>query len=689
MKQWHVLHVLKALLLLSFSLLLSSIPAAAVEVLHFELESAAGPGWQTGNISVDLAWHSPTAANLQISAVHLQLPPPLESVTGFSLHCPNAIINNNAARCAAGELQLTSRLLDHDRVNAGFDYDPANGTLEFSLSNARAAGGRLSIKGKLDKAGWRFDVRAQDADPGKIPAELTTVSGWIKAYKPTGKLTLAAQITGQEKKVAELKLDGSIKSLTFSDAGGHRASDKLGADFSLSAQRAGEDWQFQGRVAANQGQLYIEPIFLEFPREAVKLTTRGSWQKGRLAIAHLTIDHPQVAQAQLAMQWRLNPVALEDADLKISNAVMAPFYKNYLQPLLIGTAFDALDSEGRLDMQLAYKNETLTSLLADFRQVRLEDQRARFGLQGLNGTLAWTAESEPQHAVLNWEKGHIYKLAFGAAQLPMQSANAGLQLTKGVGLPLLDGNLRIESLSITQPATPAMSLQLSGGLTPVSMEAFSAALDWPTMTGKLSGVIPSLSYTNSKIDIGGAMLMQAFDGDIVVRNLQLERPFGVVPLLSADVDLDNIDLDTLTRTFAFGRIQGKLGGTITGLRMENWAPVEFTAQFATPSNDNSRHRISQKAVNSLSSLGGVSGALSRSLLRFFDEFSYSRLGLTCRLQAGICEMGGVEPAGNGYYIVKGGGIPRIDVLGYATKVDWDVLVERLKNATRSEGPVVQ
>jgi len=39
--------------------------------------------------------------------------------------------------------------------------------------------------------------------------------------------------------------------------------------------------------------------------------------------------------------------------------------------------------------------------------------------------------------------------------------------------------------------------------------------------------------------------------------------------------------------------------------------------------------------------------------------------------------------------VKGGGIPRIDVRGFATEVDWDVLVERLKNATRSEGPVVQ
>ncbi len=85
----------------------------------------------------------------------------------------------------------------------------------------------------------------------------------------------------------------------------------------------------------------------------------------------------------------------------------------------------------------------------------------------------------------------------------------------------------------------------------------------------------------------------------------------------------------------------------------------------------------------------MQGALSRSFLRWFDEFSYDRLGIECKLSKGVCEMSGVGPADGGFYIVKGGGIPpRIDVIGFNRRVDWSVLVQRLKNATL-QSPVVE
>ncbi len=85
----------------------------------------------------------------------------------------------------------------------------------------------------------------------------------------------------------------------------------------------------------------------------------------------------------------------------------------------------------------------------------------------------------------------------------------------------------------------------------------------------------------------------------------------------------------------------------------------------------------------------MGGALSRSFLRVFDDFSYDRLGLSCRLENGVCEMGGVAPAKNGYYIVKGGGLPRIDVIGYQRRVNWPVLVKRLEAVTTGSGPVIR
>ncbi len=78
------------------------------------------------------------------------------------------------------------------------------------------------------------------------------------------------------------------------------------------------------------------------------------------------------------------------------------------------------------------------------------------------------------------------------------------------------------------------------------------------------------------------------------------------------------------------------------------------------------------------------------MLGFLESFSYDRLGISCRLKNGVCEMGGIEDAERGYYIVKGGGFPpRIDVFGFNTRVDWSTLVARLKAITRANEAVIQ
>jgi hypothetical protein len=118
-------------------------------------------------------------------------------------------------------------------------------------------------------------------------------------------------------------------------------------------------------------------------------------------------------------------------------------------------------------------------------------------------------------------------------------------------------------------------------------------------------------------------------------------------------------------------------------------PEAFDASFFTPPGDRSRHRISQRAVTNLSSIGGgssgsVAAALQGGFLRFFDEFRYDRLGLSCRLANDVCVMGGVLPAPGGYYIVKGAGLPRINVIGSQNRVAWTTLVRQLGSIMESE-----
>ena len=125
--------------------------------------------------------------------------------------------------------------------------------------------------------------------------------------------------------------------------------------------------------------------------------------------------------------------------------------------------------------------------------------------------------------------------------------------------------------------------------------------------------------------------------------------------------------------------------------MENWRPVTFYAWLGTPDDDNSRHRISQKAVKNIASIGGggASDLLSRSFLSFFETFGYDKIGLGCYLHDGVCQMMGVDATTSGYRIIKGGGLPRIDVIGYNPRVDWNTLMERLSRISTTDDITIE
>jgi hypothetical protein len=210
-----------------------------------------------------------------------------------------------------------------------------------------------------------------------------------------------------------------------------------------------------------------------------------------------------------------------------------------------------------------------------------------------------------------------------------------------------------------------------------------------TMRGTLSGEIPLVKYERSTISVEGALLLKVFDGTIIIKDLTLYEPLGIAPRLTANVDMKRLDLDLVTRAFSFGNITGRIDVAMNDFELVNWKPVKF--DFALRSSDGRYpKKISQTAVENISALGGGSAAaaIQRSVLRFFEQFGYSRIGWSCSLRDGVCEMGGIEPAQSGYIIVEGGGVPQITVLGYNRRVNWQELLARLQRVTSSK-PVVR
>jgi hypothetical protein len=432
-------------------------------------------------------------------------------------------------------------------------------------------------------------------------------------------------------------------------------------------------------------------VFIDLDSRPVHASAEVDWQPStrRLRVRSLDYDQPGAVRLHAMGLIGLDrPVRLEELSLDITEGRFPGLYDTYLQPWLNDTALADLQMTGAVTGAIRWRHGRPAGIRLDLDDVSFDDREGRYGLGGLQGRVDWAAEEATRRSDLRWGDGHLYRVPLGTGQIAAESAESSLRLREPARISVLDGELQIDAFELAFPAKSPWGWRIDGILTPVSLPRLCQSLGWPEFSGRLSGVIPDVRYANGTLEVGGMLLVRAFDGDITIGNLRLLQPLSTVPQLRADARVDNIDLEALTGAFSFGRIEGRLDGRVDGLDMEAWRPVAFDAAFATPEGDTSRHRISQKAVDNISSIGGggVGGVLSRSMLRVFEDFPYDKLGIRCRLENGTCEMGGVAPAASGYYIVKGRFLPpRLDVIGYADRVNWRSLVAQLVAVTRRQG----
>ncbi|MBT8116614.1 MAG: hypothetical protein KJO66_02180, partial [Gammaproteobacteria bacterium] len=509
-----------------------------------------------------------------------------------------------------------------------------------------------------------------------------------------GSMDLDLDLAGGPAGLSGASFEAGIAAESFTDATGRYAGEQVNASLSGKARPRRYGWEIESRLTARQGAVYIEPLYVEVADQPIVADLAVGWWSARRRFRLHSFNYRDPGTLRLAgtgMVETGHEQPVRELQLELQEAVFPAAYERYLQPWLTGTLAGNLELDGGLHGTLQVAGGQLAGVSVDLQGVSVRQNDGLFGFDRLTGELDWSNSTTPEYSTLAWDGGHVYRIDLGTSALEIESTGNSVRLVHPVRIPVLDGALDIEAFGLGYPAE-GLHWEFDGILTPVSLQQMTRALGWPEFGGKLSGVIPSVRYDRGVLTVGGVLLVRVFDGVVTLRGLQLTDPFGLVPRLQVDAMADNIDLETLTGAFSFGRIEGRLDGRVDGLMLESWRPVAFDAEFATPVDDKSRHRISQKAVDNISNIGGggVGGALSRGFLQFLEDFPYARLGIRCRLENGVCDMGGVEPAENGYYLVKGRFLPpRLDVVGYASRVDWDSLVAQIIAVTREKGVVVE
>lgn len=616
---------------------------SAVDSLALRIGSIHSSGWQAEGVQLELQLAGNTG---HLHIARLRLPEPVGELRELKIQCAKLLLNDAVIDCPRAQFQLKGQPLDAPQFTGSFRYQQPTQALQFKLDNLPVGGTRSALSAQYQQDVWKFQLRAPQ--------------------------------------------------LTLNSADGKLASEKLALSLSGVARSVPTGWNFALNLATSGGQAYVDPVFLDFAQAPARLGLSGRWQSAsrQLVLDSVDIDQPNSLRAKGALTLAFAaPNRLQSLKIQISEATLPRAYASYLQPFLIGTLLDDIETSGQLSGALAFNNGAAQQIHLKLKDVHLDDRKRRFALYGTQGELNWEANPlQPQLSRLEWQGGSAYQMDLGKAQLALQSTGHNLRLLRETRLPVLDGQLQVRRLELAEIGGPAMRVGFDAVLTPVSMERVCRALGWPVFGGTLAGAIPNVEYRDGKLQVGGTLSANVFDGRVEVDKLRLEQPFGALPKMSAEMKLRRIDLTAATSAFSFGRIDGRLDGDIKGLQLLNWRPVAFDGRLYTPLDDNSRHRISQRAIENISDLGGAgaAGVLSRGFLRFFKDFAYDRLALGCRLKDGVCEMSGLEPhRGGGYYIVKGKLLPRIDVIGFATRVNWDAFVEQLKNIRKSEGPVIK
>jgi hypothetical protein len=685
---------LRAALLLA---ILACGQAAGDAALRFQIAGVDGDGWRAAGVTVNLQRDDAGQLAAIVTAARLELPPPIGARGDVHGECRALVITQRRFSCHDLVLGSAGTAPGGLRLRGRLDYRRDTGALDWDLAFEAEGAGTLSVSGRLDDAGWAIDLEASD---WAVEA-FAPLADLLGQAMPTlaGRVDLALVARGRDAALEGLVFELAGTALAGGNDTGTLAAEALGVELRGSAWPEGERIAFDVRGTATDGEVYVEPVYASLAAHPLRITARGTAGRDSASLARLIVEQQDTAHVDASAEFgRAEDGAwqLRDARVRLPRAELPGAYAVLLQPFLAGTPLGELETSGLLRGELTVRDGMLDEARLELIEVNFDDRAARLAVYELSGELAWAAardDAPPGRAgplVMRWGGGFVYGIPFGAARLRLEPRGSRWALAQPVAIPVLDGALEIDTLEFGDFTAGDDTLLLDARLAPVSMRKLSHALNWPPLSGQLSGSLPMLSHADGVLAIGGELSAELFSGTVSIRELRVERPLQPRARLLAEIELRDLELAELTEALSFGLMTGRLEGHVRGLEMIDWAPVAFDARLRTPPGDRSRKRISQRAVDNIASIGGGgAGVLSTGFLRFFESFSYEAFALGCRLERDVCEMSGLEPRDAGYIILRGRGLPRIDVMGFAQRVSWSALLEQVQGMIESEGPEIR
>lgn len=650
----------------------------------------AGEDWSAQEIVLVLHSGDPARFELEIGIGRLVLPDGHGELADVTLTCGLVRGDGGGWSCEDGRLEIARSTWAGQSARWTGRFAAAD-DWRLTLSGLRLQAGRanvtlVSTAGSTDArvtlAAMPLTRLVEALPPGVLPDEATlagTLNGSVRAtFSPAG--------------LAALDADLVLADLAYAGPGGRRATEDLRLGQRLRVRRQRSGWRFETTADVTRGALYIEPVFVDASEYPLRLEASGVY---RQAAAQVALDKGDLAIGDAVSisgsgEFTLAPMALHDSAFVARSDDVGRLYDVLIQPYLIGTPADSLTLTGRLGLAMEVDSVGIERISMNLDTVSLDDRAGRYGVDGMDASVTWARATAVPASRFDVDSALLYGLPIGSFRANFQFAPDRAWLVTPIQIPVLGGEVRLDRFRLDGAllAGDAPHWLASASVDGLDLEDLTTAFGWPPFGGTLTASLSDLQYADRRLDLGGEIVLRAFGGTVRVDPMTIEDPLGLVPVLEAGVSLRGLSLAALTETFSFGRITGEVDGVVEDLRLVAWQPDRFDLHLFT-SPDSTRRRISQRAVENLTELGsGVPAGLSGTVLTLFDDFAYSAIDVRAALRGDTAELDGLPRSDGGYYLVRGAGLPRIDVIGRNRRVAWRELADRLRQI-RLEGARIE
>jgi hypothetical protein len=336
-------------------------------------------------------------------------------------------------------------------------------------------------------------------------------------------------------------------------------------------------------------------------------------------------------------------------------------------------SLDALKAEGHL----SFKSGDLSAKSNDWQigpfalelpfQVNLAEAKA-------------TSSGDARIGTLTIERVRFAKQTIPRISTTLSLTNNNLRLHQPVRIALFGGAVEISNLFWPEIINDPKTVSFSAETKRLQLLELTEAMNWPRFSGTLTGSIPEVQSIGTTLRTGGEIQAEVFGGRVRMGKLEIENPFSALASIKLDARLDSIQLEQVSKTFAFGRISGILEGTIENLVVIDGQPAELRADLHSVDRGGEQ-RISVEALNKITVLssGQEAGTLYGGLASFFDSFRYSKLGFKATLKNDRLTLRGVESQGDKEMLVVGSLLPpTVNIVSHTQNIAFSELLRRLE-----------